>query len=31
MSPGTEVPTAIRMPYRFVFVQRDGKGFVSDQ
>lgn len=31
MPPGKEVPTAIRMPYRFVFVQRDGKGFVSDQ
>lgn len=31
MPPGEEVPTAIRMPYRFVFVQRDGKGFVSDQ
>ncbi len=30
MPPGEEVPTAIRMPYRFVFVQRDGKGFVSD-
>jgi hypothetical protein len=31
MPPGEEVPTAIRMPYRFVFVQRDGKGFVSDE
>jgi hypothetical protein len=31
MPPGEEVATAIRMPYRFVFVQRDGKGFVSDE
>jgi len=29
MPPASEVPTAVRMPYRFVFEQREGRGVVS--